>query len=144
MCLVVNGVYVCVRERLVWACDFVRTEGFDGVGYRVELGPVEGCGRHYRSHEEEGVMSRRREGINWSGVCLSCRSTKLGKSGLCRLPRSSRKSYSGLKETFRHGDSRWMKLNKFANDMKVKRRRGKTRYVLRNTVSRYARVDVVV
>lgn len=111
MCVVVIGVYVHV---CVWACDFVRTEGFDGVGYRVELGPVEGCGRHYRSHEEEGVMSSRREGINWSGVYPSCRSAKLGKSELCRLPRSSRKSSSGLKETFRHGDSRWMKLNKFA------------------------------
>lgn len=61
--------YVCVRGMCgVWHV-IVRTEGFDGVWYRVELGPVEGFRRHYRSHEEEETVSERREGINWSGVC---------------------------------------------------------------------------
>lgn len=59
-------------------------------------------------------MSPRREGINWRGVYPSCCSAKLGKSELCRLPRSRRKSSSGLKETFWHGNSRWKKMDKFA------------------------------
>jgi hypothetical protein len=75
------------------ACDLVRTKGFDGVGYRVELGPVEGCRRHHRSHEEESKMSRRREEINWGGVCPSCPLSKAGQPELCRLPRSSRESW---------------------------------------------------
>ena len=85
-------------------------------------------------------MSRRREEINWSGVCPYCPLSKAGQPELCRLPRSSRESSSGLKETV----GTWEVYGLNAAKEEEEEEEEKTRCVLRNIVYRYAHVGVVI